>query len=200
MKADDFSHLLEGHDPSGDQVLVPHREGLSERRAGWDVTISPHKGVSLAALVGAAGRAGMSRAAGLEAGRGGVKDRPAPAGRRPADDGSHGRDGRAAPEREGGSRTLAGDRLASGDVGRWLSGGSNRQLALWLDGEREAAGSGTRDQRAEERAADAAPDRGPEHQAHDETRALTQEALRREPFAGRRIPSSRIPSGLGRER
>jgi conjugative relaxase-like TrwC/TraI family protein len=52
VKADDFSRLLEGHDPSGEQVLVPHREGLSERRAGWDVTISPHKSVSLAALVG----------------------------------------------------------------------------------------------------------------------------------------------------
>jgi conjugative relaxase-like TrwC/TraI family protein len=52
VKADDFSHLLEGHDPSGKHVLVPHREGLSERRAGWDVTISPHKSVSLAALVG----------------------------------------------------------------------------------------------------------------------------------------------------
>jgi conjugative relaxase-like TrwC/TraI family protein len=33
-------------------VLVAHREGLAERRAGWDVTISPHKSVSLAALVG----------------------------------------------------------------------------------------------------------------------------------------------------
>src|SRR5712691_8817729 len=52
VKADDFSHLLEGHDSSGEHVLVPHREGLSERRAGWDVTISPHKSVSLAALVG----------------------------------------------------------------------------------------------------------------------------------------------------
>ena len=53
VKADAFSHLLEGHDPSGEHVLVPHRDGLSERRAGWDVTISPHKSVSLAALVGA---------------------------------------------------------------------------------------------------------------------------------------------------
>jgi conjugative relaxase-like TrwC/TraI family protein len=52
VKADDFSHLLEGHDPSDEHVLVPHREGLSERRAGWDVTISLHKSVSLAALVG----------------------------------------------------------------------------------------------------------------------------------------------------
>src|SRR5687768_9689902 len=52
VKANDFSHLLEGHDPSRYKVLVPHREGLSERRAGWDVTISPHKSVSLAALVG----------------------------------------------------------------------------------------------------------------------------------------------------
>jgi conjugative relaxase-like TrwC/TraI family protein len=56
VKADDFSHLLDGHDPSGEHVLVPHREGLSERRAGWDVTISPHKSVSLAALVGADSR------------------------------------------------------------------------------------------------------------------------------------------------
>jgi conjugative relaxase-like TrwC/TraI family protein len=52
VKSEDFSRLLEGYDPSGEQVLVPHREGLSERRAGWDVTISPHKSVSLAALVG----------------------------------------------------------------------------------------------------------------------------------------------------
>jgi conjugative relaxase-like TrwC/TraI family protein len=52
VRADDFSHLLDGHDPGGEHVLVPHREGLSERRAGWDVTISPHKSVSLAALVG----------------------------------------------------------------------------------------------------------------------------------------------------
>src|SRR5213593_24139 len=52
VKADDFSHLLEGHDSSGEHVLVPHREGLSERRAGWDVTISPHKSVSLVALIG----------------------------------------------------------------------------------------------------------------------------------------------------
>jgi conjugative relaxase-like TrwC/TraI family protein len=52
VKAQDFSHLLEGHDPSGEHVLVPHRDGLSERRAGWDVTVSPHKSVSLAALVG----------------------------------------------------------------------------------------------------------------------------------------------------
>jgi len=52
VKADDFSHLVKGHDPSGEQVLVPHREGLTERRAGWDVTVSPHKSVSLAALVG----------------------------------------------------------------------------------------------------------------------------------------------------
>src|SRR3989454_6095138 len=52
VKADDFSHLLEGHDRPGEQVLVPHREGLSERRAGWDVSISPHKSVSLAVLVG----------------------------------------------------------------------------------------------------------------------------------------------------
>src|SRR5712692_10467558 len=52
VTADDFSHLLEGHDRADEQVLVPHREGLSERRAGWDVTVSPHKSVSLAALVG----------------------------------------------------------------------------------------------------------------------------------------------------
>src|SRR3989475_5033416 len=52
VRADDFSHLLEGSEPAGEHVLVPHREGLSERRAGWDVTVSPHKSVSLAALVG----------------------------------------------------------------------------------------------------------------------------------------------------
>jgi conjugative relaxase-like TrwC/TraI family protein len=52
VKADDFAHLLEGKDPSGRSVLVPHREGLNERRAGWDVTVSPHKSVSLTALVG----------------------------------------------------------------------------------------------------------------------------------------------------
>ena len=52
VKAADFAHLLEGHDSCGEHVLVPHRDGLSERRAGWDVTISPHKSVTLAALVG----------------------------------------------------------------------------------------------------------------------------------------------------
>jgi conjugative relaxase-like TrwC/TraI family protein len=52
VKADDFAHLLEGKDPSGREVLVAHREGLDERRAGWDVTVSPHKSVSLTALVG----------------------------------------------------------------------------------------------------------------------------------------------------
>jgi len=52
VKADEFARLLEGRNPSGREVLVAHREGLSERRAGWDVTISPHKSVSLQALVG----------------------------------------------------------------------------------------------------------------------------------------------------
>jgi conjugative relaxase-like TrwC/TraI family protein len=52
VKADDFARLLEGRDPSGKHVLVAHREGKDERRAGWDVTISPHKSVSLQALVG----------------------------------------------------------------------------------------------------------------------------------------------------
>src|SRR5919108_3983635 len=52
VKADDFARLLEGRDPSGRRVLVAHREGKDERRAGWDVTISPHKSVSLQALVG----------------------------------------------------------------------------------------------------------------------------------------------------
>jgi conjugative relaxase-like TrwC/TraI family protein len=51
VKADHFQHLLEGRDSSGEHVLVAHREGLSERRAGWDVTVSPHS-VSLQALVG----------------------------------------------------------------------------------------------------------------------------------------------------
>jgi len=52
VKADHFARLLEGEDASGQKVLVAHREGLSERRAGWDVTVSPHKSVSLQALVG----------------------------------------------------------------------------------------------------------------------------------------------------
>jgi len=52
VKADHFARLLEGKDPSGREVLVAHREGLDERRAGWDVTVSPHKSVSLTALVG----------------------------------------------------------------------------------------------------------------------------------------------------
>src|SRR5262245_43330780 len=52
VKADHFAHLLAGKDPSGRRVLVAHREGLEERRAGWDVTVSPHKSVSLQALVG----------------------------------------------------------------------------------------------------------------------------------------------------
>jgi conjugative relaxase-like TrwC/TraI family protein len=56
VKADQFAHLLEGKDASGQKVLVAHREGLDERRAGWDVTISPHKSVSLQALVGGDGR------------------------------------------------------------------------------------------------------------------------------------------------
>lgn len=56
MKADHFARLLEGKDPSGQRVLVAHREGLDKRRAGWDVTVSPHKSVSLQALVGGDGR------------------------------------------------------------------------------------------------------------------------------------------------
>ncbi len=52
VKADQFQRLLEGRDSSGERVLVAHREDLSERRAGWDVTVSPHKTVSLQALVG----------------------------------------------------------------------------------------------------------------------------------------------------
>ena len=52
VKAEEFARLLEGKNPSGGKVLVAHREGLQERRAGWDVTISPHKSVSLQALVG----------------------------------------------------------------------------------------------------------------------------------------------------
>jgi conjugative relaxase-like TrwC/TraI family protein len=52
VSADHFARLLEGRDAAGRTVLVAHREGLSERRAGWDVTISPHKSVSLTALVG----------------------------------------------------------------------------------------------------------------------------------------------------
>jgi conjugative relaxase-like TrwC/TraI family protein len=124
-----------------------------------------------------AGRAGASRAAGLEAGRGSVGDRPAPEGRGAADVGSPGRGGRATPEREGGSRTFAADRLVSGDAARRSVGGDSGQLALWRDGDREASVSGTRHQRAEERAADAAPDGGPEHQAPDETRALSREAI-----------------------
>jgi len=52
VKADDFARLLAGKGPSDREVLVAHREGLDERRAGWDVTVSPHKSVSLTALVG----------------------------------------------------------------------------------------------------------------------------------------------------
>src|SRR6266446_3937123 len=52
VKADHFAPLLAGKDPSDREVLVAHREGLDERRAGWDVTVSPHKSVSLTALVG----------------------------------------------------------------------------------------------------------------------------------------------------
>jgi conjugative relaxase-like TrwC/TraI family protein len=52
VKSDEFTHLLQGQDPSGRRVLVAHREGLNERRAGWDVTVSPHKSVSLTALAG----------------------------------------------------------------------------------------------------------------------------------------------------
>jgi len=52
VKGDHFAQLLEGRNPSGREVLVAHREGLAERRAGWDVTVSPHKSVSLTALVG----------------------------------------------------------------------------------------------------------------------------------------------------
>src|SRR5712691_10325737 len=52
VKADEFARLLEGRNPSGREILVAHREGKDERRAGWDVTISPHKSVSLQALVG----------------------------------------------------------------------------------------------------------------------------------------------------
>lgn len=52
VKADHFARLLEGKDPSGREILVAHREGLDERRAAWDVTVSPHKSVSLTALVG----------------------------------------------------------------------------------------------------------------------------------------------------
>src|SRR2546425_970592 len=37
VKADHFAHLLEGKDASDHRVLVAHREGLDERRAGWDV-------------------------------------------------------------------------------------------------------------------------------------------------------------------
>src|SRR5213593_3609886 len=44
-----------------------------------------------------------------------------------ADVDSPGRDGSAAPQREGGSRTLVDDRLPSGDAGRGLSGGTSRQ-------------------------------------------------------------------------
>jgi hypothetical protein len=52
VKAEEFARLLDGRDSSGRKVLVARREGLRERRAGWDVTISPHKSVSLTALVG----------------------------------------------------------------------------------------------------------------------------------------------------
>jgi conjugative relaxase-like TrwC/TraI family protein len=126
-----------------------------------------------------AGPAGTSRAAGLEAGRGGVRDRPAPAGRRPADDGSPGRDGRAAPERERGSRALADDRHASGDAGRGLSGRPDRQLALWRDGQRAAGDDGSRDEHVESRAGGAAAERGPGHEAQRQARALSREAIAR---------------------
>ena len=56
VKAEEFTRLLAGRDPSGRRVLVARREGKDERRAGWDVTISPHKSVSLQALVGGDGR------------------------------------------------------------------------------------------------------------------------------------------------
>ena len=39
VRADDFAQLLAGRDPSDGEVLVAHREGLDERRAGWDVTV-----------------------------------------------------------------------------------------------------------------------------------------------------------------
>ena len=55
VRAAHFAALLEGKDPLS-KVLVAHREGLKERRAGWDVTVSPHKSVTLTALVGGDGR------------------------------------------------------------------------------------------------------------------------------------------------
>lgn len=51
VRAEHFTELLEGKDLSG-EVLVAHREGRKERRAGWDVTVAPHKSVTLTALVG----------------------------------------------------------------------------------------------------------------------------------------------------
>jgi conjugative relaxase-like TrwC/TraI family protein len=51
VRPETFARLLQGRAPGG-EVLVPPRQGLNERRAAWDVTISPHKSVSLVALVG----------------------------------------------------------------------------------------------------------------------------------------------------
>jgi conjugative relaxase-like TrwC/TraI family protein len=49
VRPKDFAHLLAGRSPTG-EVLVPARQGLSERRAGHDVTLSPHKTVSYMGL------------------------------------------------------------------------------------------------------------------------------------------------------
>jgi conjugative relaxase-like TrwC/TraI family protein len=50
VRPDEFAHVLAGHDSLG-RTLVPARAGKAERRAAWDITISPHKSVSLVALV-----------------------------------------------------------------------------------------------------------------------------------------------------
>src|SRR5206468_4160237 len=65
---------------------------------------------------GHAGTTGPGRAAGLEAGRGGRADRPVLDRPRGGDDGSPGRGGRSALEREGASRAVAGGPGTPGDA------------------------------------------------------------------------------------
>jgi len=129
---------------------------------------------------GDAGRAQESLAAGLEAGRGGGADRPAPERPRGADAGSAGRGARAALERDTATRALADGRLASGDAARGVPGRPGGQLPLWRDGEREAGRDRGDDSRAqEERALGAASAGGPGREAESRTRALSREEIAR---------------------
>jgi hypothetical protein len=173
----------DGRSPDADRGVDPPGRGVEGqakasraasgpergRAQGTDRVPGPHDAV----------RAGTSRGASLEAVRGSGGDHSASQGRRRPDVGSPGRDGRAAPERDGGSRTLADDRLASGDAARGLPGRSSRQLALWGDGERAALGDRARDERVESRAGGAAAERGLGHEAQCQARALSQEAIAR---------------------